>query len=277
MIYYIPLGDNQTASSRLRVHNIRPYLESSLELPDRYTKDDVLIIQKVHCPNELHKAQSAGAKVVFDCDENYAELKGYAGMLNNADAVTTDTTERKIYLEKYTKRPIYVVPDTLDWDGITRAEDVKNNTACWTSYGNNAGFIEGIKLPMTLRLITTPDYKNYFTGKCEFVQWDINTVDDEIRKCEIMVIPLPDNEVTKPKGRHKLLKAWANGVKCYTSAIPDYLESMRDAGVGDKYIVKDWDNFKPSDLPLEVSCVEFAKRYKAGAIAKLWKDVILKV
>jgi hypothetical protein len=274
MIYFIPLGDKNTASSRLRVHLVAPYLNAHVGVPERYEKGDVLIIQKVHAPQELHKARSQGATVIYDIDDPYLHRRAFQGMVESADLVTVDTESRKMYAEQFTKKQVVVIPDALDWDGITRTEEVNNGIACWTSYGNNAEFLEGVGIKMKLKLITTSDYKNYFSGDCDFVPWSIENVDEEIRKSEVMIIPLPDNETTKPKGRHKLLKAWANGVKCYVSPIPDYVEAMNEAGVGGKYIVKDWNTLKNPTEPLEKECIEYAKKFSADKVAEIWQSVI---
>jgi hypothetical protein len=243
-----------------------------LVLPERYEKGDTLIIQKVHNPNELRKAQSQGAKVIFDIDDAYLHITGYLHMVQMADMVTVDSDKKKEYVREYTQKPIVVIPDCLDWDGITRTEDVRNGVACWTSYGNNAEFLEGVKIPYKLKLITTPNYDSFFNGECEFAPWSLDTVDEEIRNSEMMVIPLPDNEVTRLKGMHKLLKAWANGVPCYTSPMPDYVKAMQEAGVGDKYLIEDWT--KLENIGFDERCREYALQYQAENIAKQWKKIL---
>lgn len=270
-IFVIPLGDNNTASSRLRVHLIAPFLGYLFDLPERYEKGDVLIIQKVHNPDELRKAKSQGAKIIFDCDDPLFYRRAYAGMAQMADVVTVDTESRKTYAEQYTNTPIVVIPDTLDWDGITRKEELKNDIAGWTGYGNNAEFLEGIKIPFKLRLITTPNAKEYFTGEFEQVDWKLETVDEEIRKCEIMINYLPLNETTAQKGMHKLLKSWANGVACYVSRLPDYVKAMEEAGVGEKYLVDDWSKLK--NIGFDKKCFDYAMRYKPEIIVKQWEKL----
>lgn len=272
MTYFLPLGDNQTASSRLRVYLIAPYLNATIGCPDRYEKGDVLIIQKVHAPDELRKAKSQGAKVIFDIDDPYLYKHTYQSMAEKADLVTVDTEARKAYAEQYTNKPVVVVPDALDWDGVTRGYDVKNGIAGWTGYGNNAAFLEGMVFPYKLRLISTVDCGKFYSGDFEFSQWDLDTVDEEIRQCEFMINRLPLNETTAQKGMHKLLKSWANGVPCYTSRIPDYVKAMEEAGVGEKYLVDDWANMKNEGF--DERCRSYAMKYRAEDVAKKWKEVI---
>lgn len=273
MIYCIPLGDKNIASSRLRVHLIAPYLGYSFDLPDQYKKGDILIIQKAHKIDELKKAKSQGVKCIFDIDDPYLHHRTYAGMAEIADLVTVDSNLRAEYVRKYTEKPIMIIPNALDWDGITRKEDVRNGIAGWTSYGNNAGLLEGINIPFKLRLITTPDAKEYFHQPFEQIDWSLETVDEEIRKCEIMICHLPLNEITKQKSMHKLLKSWANGVPCYTSRVPDYIKAMQEAGVGERYLVDD-DKWKTlvNYAGFDDRCFDYAMRYKAEEVSKLWKQ-----
>lgn len=272
MIYFLPLGGLETASSRLRVHLIAPHIGAQVGVPDHYEKGDVLIIQKVHDPNELRKARSQGAKIVFDIDDSYFYRRAYASMVEMADVVTVDTETRKFCARNYTESPVFVIPDALDWDGITRGYEEKNGIAGWTGYGNNAEFLEGMIIPYKLRLISTLDCGEYYTGDFEFAEWKLETVDEEIRQCELMINRLPLNETTAQKGMHKLLKSWANGVPCYTSRIPDYIKAMQEAGVGEKYLVDDWANLK--NIGFDKRCFEYAMRYRAEEISKKWLDII---
>lgn len=272
MIYAIPLGDRNIASSRLRIHLIAPILGYSFGLPKHYEKGDTLIIQKVHNPEELRKAKSQGAKVIFDIDDPYLYRRAYQSMAEMADLVTVDTEARKAYAESFTTTPVVVIPDALDWDGVRRGTDVKNGVAGWTGYGNNAEFLEGMVLPFNLRLISTIDCGKYFSGDFEFAEWKLETVDEEIRGCELMINRLPLNETTAQKGMHKLLKSWANGVPCYTSRIPDYVKAMEEAGVGEKYLVDDWANLK--NIGFDEKCFIYAMKYSAEEVSKKWKNVL---
>lgn len=272
MTYCIPLGGIETASSRLRVHLIAPHLGYSFDLPERYEKGDVLIIQKVHNPDELRKAKLQGAKVIFDIDDPYLYRRAYQDMVEKADLITVDTESRKAYVEQYTTKPVAVIPDALDWDGVTRGYEVRNGVAGWTGYGNNAAYLNGIVIPYNLRLISTNDCGKYYEGDFEFAQWKLETVDEEIRQCELMINRLPLNETTAQKGMHKLLKSWANGVPCYTSHIPDYVKAMEEAGVGEKYLVDDWQSLK--NVGFDKKCLEYAMKYRAEEVAKKWKQVI---
>lgn len=282
MIYYLPWGDDNTASSRLRVFKIGELLEDArIGTPEKYEKGDVLIIQKTPQREEMKRAQSQGAKVIYDIDDYYWDKPEFRSMLKNADVVTVDTEEKKRMLGFVGKksRGAIVIPDCLDWDGISREEQPKNGVIGWTGYGNSTVYLDKIKdeLPKgyTLRLVTSPDWLKFVKDKECKVQnrvWSLEMVDKYLRECEFTIYPLPDEDFTKCKGMHKLLKSWANRIPCYTSPMPDYVKAMEEAGVGKKYLVEDWSKLKNEGF--DEKCYEYAMKFKSEVIVELWKKVI---
>lgn len=274
MIYVIPLGGIETASSRLRVHALKPFIDFSFDLPSKYEKGDVLIIQKVHNPDELRKAQSQGAKVIFDIDDYYWYRNAYRNMVELADEVTVDTEEKAKEILRI-RKTVKVIPDCLDWDG-TVAENPERDVIGWTGYGNNAESLNPIggvvARHYTWKLITSTDIGKYVDFPFRFKEWSLGTVDKELAKCEMTAYHLPDEVVGNVKGMHKLLKSWAIGVPCYTSRMPDYVKAMEEAGVGEKYLVDDWS--KLENIGFDERCREYAMRYKPSNVAKLWLEVI---
>lgn len=282
MIYYIPWGDENTASSRLRVFKIAGLIpDARIGVPEKYEKGDILIIQKTPQREEMKKAQSQGAKVIYDIDDYYWDRPEFKSMLKNADAITVDTEEKKRMLGFVGKksRGAIVIPDCLDWDGISREEQPKNGIIGWTGYGNSAVYINEIKdtLPKeyTLRLVTSPDWLKYVKDtecKVQNRVWSLEMADHYLRECEFTIYPLPDEDFTKCKGMHKLLKSWANKIPCYTSPMPDYIKAMEEAGVGKKYLVEDWSKLKNEGF--DEKCYEYAMQFKPEVIVNLWLKVI---
>jgi len=271
MIYYLTWGDKNTASSRLRVHNIAPYLDASLDLPEEYEKGDILIIQKTPNYAELKKAQSQGAKVIYDIDDWY-DSDNFKRMAESADLITVDT---KYKLKLYPKAKI--IPDSLDWSGLLKINYSKGKLMGWTSYGNNAHYLNRIVIPLkkqgfSLKLITTKDYLNYFAGVCDFKQWSLQSIDKELTECDYGVYPLKNNDFSQSKGMHKLLKNWAIGLPTYVSPTPDYVRAVKEAGVNKNCLVKNWEHLKP--IKFESQMREYALKFLPIKIAKLWKKVI---
>jgi hypothetical protein len=252
-IFYIPIGDDQTASSRLRVWNIQPFIENShIGIADHYEKGDVLIIQKTPQIDELRRAKSQGARVIYDIDDYYWDNPQFMKMIDECDLVTTDTEKKVEYLRRKWSpdKEIVVIPDSLDWDGSER-KDFNKGIIGWTGYGNNSQYLNPIidKLPkeFKLRLITSVDWINYIKAPAHNVQsrpWSLQMVDKYLAECEMGIYYLPEGEFEQCKGMHKLLKNWAIGLPTYTSRMPDYVKAMKEAGVGEKYLVDDWSKLK---------------------------------
>ena len=271
MIYYLPWENKNTASSRLRVHNIAPYLNASFDLPEEYEKGDILIIQKVPNYKELKKAKSQGAKVIYDIDD-WWDSDNFKQMTKEADLVTVDT---KYKLKLYPKAK--VIPDTLDWNGLIKINYSKGKLMGWTSYGNNAHYLNKIVIPLKnqgfgLKLITTDDYLNYFAGVCEFRKWSLQSIDRELAECDYGIYPLDGNDFSQSKGMHKLLKNWAIGLPTYVSPTPDYIKAVEEAGVSKDCLVKDWKHLKP--IKFEPAMRDYALKYLPINIAKIWGKII---
>jgi len=274
-VYYLPWGGENMASSRLRVFNIGPFIpDSFIGCPPEYKKGDVLIIQKRPDREEMKKAQSQGAKVIYDIDDYFWDKSEFRLMVHDADLITVDTEEKKRYLPS-----AVVIPDSLDWDGISQEKSLKNGIIGWTGYGNASHYLN-VNLPKeyTLRLITSPDWYKGLPdpeAKIQSRPWSLDMVDTYLRECEMTIYPLPEGEFEQVKGMHKLLKAWANKIPCYTSRMPDYVKAMNEAGVGEKYLIDDWSKLK--NIGFDEKCYEYAMKYKSDKIAPLWKKAIAQV
>lgn len=280
MIYSILWGDNNTASTRLRVLNIAHYIDGYVlgipqDSPDMscgkngYTKDDTLIIQKKVALDELKKAKKAGARVIYDIDDYY-DSPDFMEMIKNADVVTVDTEEKKKWLKKYN---VVVIPDSLDWDGTIKKTYEHNGIVGWTGYGNNTHYLNKLTLPKGLQLrLITDNHWNYYTGLAQSRPWSLAMVDKYLSECDLGVYYLPKEKFCEVKGMHKLLKNWAIGLPTYTTAMPDYVKAMEEAGVGTQYIIKSGKEIK--DIEFDTRLREYALKYSASNIAKLWEKVI---
>lgn len=278
MIFFRPIGDKNTASSRLRVWNIQPHVpESHVAIAEEYKKGDILIVQKIPDIEELRKAKKQGAKVIYDIDDYYWSDEKYLEMIHEADHVTVDTEEKQKMLKGV--REVTVIPDSLDWDG-TKKEKAGSGVIGWTGFGNNSQYLNDIsdKLPLPIRLVTTPDWPQYIhQSKGENIQsrpWSLEMVDKYLAECDLGLYYLPERDFENCKGMHKLLKHWAIGIPTYTSPMPDYVKAMKEAGVEQKYLVKDvggWKNIKA--VPFEEKLREYALKFEAGEIAKQWTSL----
>lgn len=275
-IYSQVWGDINTASSRLRVFNIQPHIKDyTIGSPEQYGKGDVLIIQKIPIIDELRKAHKEGAKVIYDLDDKFTS-KEFIEMIKEADLVTTDTDTKKEWLSTLNKR-VEVIPDSLDWDG-TESKGNKNGVIGWVGYSNNSHYLNDIELSkeMKLRLITDNKWLQYYKdNQAQSRPWSLEMVDKYLAECELSLYYMPEGDFENCKGEHKLLKSLAIGIPTFTSPIPAYVKVFKEAGVGEKYIVKnkeDWKNIK--NIGFDSRLKEYAMRFKAEEVAKLWDKVI---
>jgi len=282
-IFFRPIGDRNTASSRLRVWNIQPHIKDSVVgIADEYRKGDVLIIQKVPDIQELRKAKSQCAKVIYDIDdlyykENhvYENWQDYMQMIKECDVLTVDTEEKKKMIKE---KEAIVIPDSLDWDG-TESKGGQKGIIGWAGYGNNSVYLNDIidQLPkeFNLRLVTDVSWVQFIKPPAYNVQnrpWSLEKVDSYLAECEMGIYYMPDREFENVKGCHKLLKNWAIGLPTYTSRIPDYVKTMKEAGVGERYLVDDWSKLK--NIGFDEKCREYALKFKAEEVAKQWKKIL---
>jgi len=282
MIFFRPVGNEQTASSRLRVFNIAPHIENAvIGIADEFRSGDTLVIQKIPDIELLKRAKSEGARVIYDLDDYYWQNPEYHEMLDLCDHITVDTEKKKEMIELFEnlKGKVTVIPDSLDWDG-TRKEVYGQGVIGWTGYGNNSQYINPIldKIPFPIRLITTSDWPQYIHGKGENIQsrpWSLAMVDKYLAECSIGLYYLPERDFEQCKSANKLLKNWAIGLPTYTSPMPDYVKAMEEAGVGEQYIVKDLEGWKDIKfVPFDEKCREYAMQFEASKVAKQWKSIL---
>lgn len=271
MIYVIPWGDENTASSRLRIHKVLPFLDATLELPERYQEGDVLIIQKALAFDEMAKAQIQGAKVIYDIDDNYLDKVEFATMAQNADLVTVGSS---FFHKWFPGAP--VIDDCLDWDG-TEKKETNGKLLGWHGYGN-LSYIFHIapvfqKLGYKIRtMVQEPYMPAYEEVGYDVLPWKLDTIDKNLAECDLAAFYLPDDEFSQAKGMNKLIKAWAIGLPCYVSPTVEYERVMREAGV-EGFLVTDWDNHDFT-LPWTPSMREYALTFSPERIAKQWMDAI---
>jgi hypothetical protein len=283
MIFFRPIQDKNTASSRLRVWNIQPFIPNSkIAIANKYTKDDTVVIQKIPDIELLRTAKSQGARVIYDIDDYYWSDVKYHEMLDECDHITVDTEVKKEIIEKFhnLKGKVTVIPDSLDWDGTIK-EKTGSGVIGWTGYGNNSQYLNPIlkNLPFPIRLITTADWTNYIhkdnVVNVQSRPWSLAMADKYLAECDLGLYYLPDGEFEQCKGMHKLLKNWAIGIPTYTSPMPDYVKAMKEAGVGEKYLVKsieDWKNIK--FVKFDEKLRDYAMKFKPEEIAKQWIKLI---
>ncbi len=273
-IFFIPWGDTNIASSRLRVHNVVPHMKGAvIGTPEHYKKGDVLIIQKALRHDELEKAQREGAKVIYDIDDNYMDKADFVQMAEDADLVTVGSS---FFHRYFPEAP--VIDDSLDWDGTMKEDYSKSNLVGWHGYGNYS-YINAIapvfeQKGMRVRTIVGKEYLPAYQ-RYDALEWQLDTIDKNLAECDFGVIYLPEDDFSQSKGMNKLIKGWAIGLPMFFSYSPEYDRVLRESGISG-FMVRNWDTFDYTK-PWVPEMREYALRFTPQKIAKQWKDAIKKL
>jgi hypothetical protein len=274
MIYFIPWGDMNAASSRLRVFKIQPHIpNSSLTLPDEFREGDILIVQKKVVPHIIKRAKLQGAKVIYDIDDNYLADPAVRQCIQNADLVTVGSS----YLKELLPDSI-VIDDCLDWDGTEKQDYTEKGLVGWHGYGNSkylfniADTLEkrGYKIRAIVNDNFAEDYERF-----DRKTWNLGTIDNHLAECDFTTFYLPDDEFAQAKGMNKLIKSWAIGQPAFVSPMPEYERVMDEAGVTG-FIVTDW---KKHDFSKkwEKKMRDYALRFSPEEMSKQWLSAISKL
>ncbi len=270
-IFFIPWGDESIASSRLRVYPVLPLLKASLKLPKTYKKGDVLIIQKALRMEELKKAQSQGAKVIYDIDDNYMDKMEFVQMCEEADLVTVGSSYFHRY---YPDAP--VIDDVLDWDG-TKKKNGTSNLAGWHGYGNHA-YINAISLILEkkgykVRTIVSKGYMpEYIDNGYDVKEWDLKTIDQNLAECDFLTFFLGDDDFSQAKGMNKLIKAWAIGIPAFVTYTQEYDRVFTESGITG-FMVRNWDTHDFSK-PWTPAMRKYALTFSPEHTASQWLKAI---
>ena len=271
MIYFLPWGGKDIASSRLRVYNVVPFMKDAvIGTPEKYQKGDVLIIQKALRPDEMTKAQAQGAKVIYDIDDNYMDKIEFVRMAEQADLVTVGSS---FFHKFYPDAP--VIDDSLDWDGTKKKDYTKSNLVGWHGYGN-LNYIQAVApvfevKGMKVRTIVGEAYMGHYS-RYDVKKWSLDTIDKDLAECDMGVIYLPEDDFSQAKGMNKLIKNWAIGLPCYFSYMPEYDRVVRESGIRG-FMVRNWEMHDFSK-PWVPEMRKYALKFKPENIAKQWYKAI---
>jgi len=152
-------------------------------------------------------------------------------MLDACDAATTSTEALRDAVQQFTDKPVVFIPDRQDLEFHNKQKVHKGRAkkVCWFGYSHNAatldmamGFIRGMGLQLTVIHNLRPFYKD----ADENVEWKLETVNDEILKCDFVIMPPDSRPRGKYKSNNKITKAWALSMPVATN--PDEVKRFLD-------------------------------------------------
>jgi len=230
-ILIVPVSWNSTfkdsASERFRCDWLLPHLPADKYDGSQEPNDyDVIIYQKGFRPDMLEERH--GLLTVFDSTDpfwlvsNQDELKF---LYEHVDLITVPTPGLAGSCEKTCPLPVYVVPDghDLKYYEVTKIHKKRRPVFVWFGYSLNwdqsTDLIDAIS---DYKLITISDSPVGWR-KDQWIKWDINTVNENIVKGDIVLCPRDPNGF---KSDNKKITSWALGMPIVEvpEDIPKFLE-----------------------------------------------------
>ena len=244
----LPIGDRDTASSRIRCFRLMEFLPDGFDvrplvevLEDGDTDFDVLYVQKAAYPYVVEMCRNAlelGIKVLYDIDDPFGLYHGMSEeeMCAVATAVTVDTEERAAVVREVAAGPVHVVPDALDYlDEPRRNGRVPPRPKSLVTFGN----VESLSATSPFMGEVPAPYQKAYIGRpagqiddCEYVEWNLDTFIDELARFDLALLVHADDDAGKAKSNNRLLVAMSAGVPTLVSDTAAYAETVREVGFG---------------------------------------------
>lgn len=262
---------DSTGSSRIRARWLCKYWDEAEEYVNGRQYDNI-IYQKVYWPE--HARIFKGKKILDLCDPDWLHF-GYRvkEMIEEVDAITTSTEALAKAVEKFSGgKPVYYIPDRLDLEEHSQKKVHlgKAKTVAW--FGYSTGFdllssallsIEKLKLDLIVisnKTFTIPINLKDSVSLINY-PWNINTVNDDLLKADIVLNPRSSKGRYVFKSNNKTITAWALGLPVAHNA--DELESF----------VEESDRKKEAELRL----IEVKDKYDVKESVKQYKEIFGKI
>lgn len=209
-------------SSRIRGQ----WLIEKMENAERFVQGkpyDVIIFQKAYW-REMARG-FAGIKIVDICDPDWFDGAEIVNFIKDVDGVTTSTEKLAEDIRKFTDKPVMCIPDRVKFEELPQPKKHvgKAKKVCWFGYSHNAEVLDPTyfkikKNGLKLILITDTPVR---IGECEteFVKWEAETVNDEIQKCDFVLLPKLKKGRYQYKSDNKTIQSWALGMPVAETAI----------------------------------------------------------
>lgn len=260
-----PIANANTASSRIRCYRFLKYLSEDFSFKEfRYIPEgDLFFVQKIATPQMINFAKvfkSRRVPVVYDIDDDFGVWPNMdeKTMLNIASAITTDTQERKEYLEKFTKTPIHIIPDALDYvSGDESSMQINDEITSINTFGSDGGVDISTSFMLAIPENFSGSYisqnANYKLNRFRKIDWKLDTFLNELRKSDVSILVHPSDIKGSMKSNNRLLVCMSIGMPCIVSNTPAYRQTMEQ--VGCEFLVAN----EPSDVPEILNRISSAK------------------
>lgn len=235
VINFITYGNSSQGSTRIRVHKVIKTLQNHgyrAVLNNSFFKSDIIILQKswpiAPLERKLIFAKLLKKPVYFDIDDYF---KDFQNLVKYSNAVITSTQYLKNTLEKINKN-IFIVENSLDINDVSikpKTDFSIKTMALW--YGNeiNSYILDKYNIKNVVKISQT---------NADII-WNENTIDEDMKKFNLVIIPQEITPHTLSKTHCRILKALYLGIPVLCSDLPEYRRLLNQIGLDEKYIVYD--------------------------------------
>lgn len=241
-------GKKDAASSRLRGRNLMKYWPEAEEFVQGENYD-VVIFQKVY-QYEMAK-QFKCIKILDICDPDWMDGARIVEFIGYMDAITVPTKEMKDYLDQLTDKPVVIIPDRQDLkfnDKIKVHKGIAKKVV-WFGYSGNSTILKGTEFILkkcNLDLTVISDLRRPYPYADKNIKWKLETVNDEILRNDIVLMPQSTKGRFKYKSNNKTTKSWALGMPVANTPedIVRFLsakERQRESEIRLKEVKEKWD------------------------------------
>lgn len=248
----VPIAGRETASARLRLHDLLPHLPARFEptiIAPREDEDlrthdpgrfDLVYIQKEARPEVLglaRRAVAAGVPVVYDIDDDFGTWPDMdeEAMCRIATTVTVDSPGRALALQGLTTIDPVVLPCMIDLAGDParqRQGKPVGDVATVASFGNLVSlrntlpYVDAVPAHLDTYLVGPADAGAELPG-LRLVSFDINRFVSDLLPADVFILAHGEDEAPL-KDNNRLIMAMSLGVPCLVSPTPAYLDVLGD-------------------------------------------------
>jgi hypothetical protein len=252
-----PAGDEETASSRIRIYSFARSLSEKWRIPSSFGYDpkaNVFFVQKKTDARILFWAAYArlrGYPLIYDVDDLGAALRywvspGYLRrMLSLADIVTTasDAQSQVLRQEYHVDNPV-AMPACVDYypSGPAKLSTLVSGKLriLWFGSGSNIKlllpYIDTLSSIPDSELIVCADQRTItaysrFSDRIQFIPWSLSTFIRTLQSCHLSCLMHDGSAADRAKGNNKMITSITWGVPAIVSRTLEYERTAIEAGV----------------------------------------------
>ena len=254
---FIPAGDEDTGSSRIRVYTLHlALMKDGKESCIGFSPDaDVVIVQKKVTEEILsciEKAKKEGKLIMYDFDDAGSALdywvseKLFREMIRLADVVTTDTPGHRDYIKGCAHNLIKIIPCSIDYYPVSPVrlslKNEKKLRVLWFGSMSNIALFEKYATVLTsipdVEVVVASRYSEsgftYFSEtypKVIFESWSLANFVSILQSCHLTCLMHDGSNIDREKNNNRMITSITWGVPAVVSRTPDYERTAIESGI----------------------------------------------